>query len=223
MGIEKLAILGVSAGALTMLFDVIESSFEFQKQYDLFPEIFILNNLDIEIEKPYINNDVLYTMVTEIPENFDGKYLVCPTRVVNKIKIFNVFNIPIEQFTTIFHAMSSVSKTATIGRGCVINAGVVIAGQSVIEDMVFINRGSTIGHHTRIGRFTTINPACNIAGDVLIGEKCEIGIGATIIDGINIGSNNIIGAGSLVLNDIPDNVVAYGNPCKIIRENGTLL
>jgi len=219
MGTQKLAILGVSAGALTMIFDVLESSSAFLKSYDLFPEIFIINNLNIAIEKPYINDEVPFTMISEIPENFDGEYLVCPTRVVNKVKIFNTSNIPIERFATIFHELSSMSKTAMIGHGCVINAGVVIAGQTVIGDMVFINRGSTIGHHTRIGRFTTINPACNIAGNVFIGEKCEIGIGATIIDGINIGSNNIIGAGSLVLNDIPDNVVAYGNPCKIIRKN----
>ena len=214
-----MAILGVSAGALTMLFDVLETSSGFLKSYGLYPEIFIVNNLNVPIKKPYINDEVPFTMVTELPENFDGEYLVCPTRVVNKVKVFNAFNIPIERFTTIYHEQSSVSKTAMIGRGCVINAGVVIAGQTVIGDMVFINRASTIGHHTRIGSFTTINPACNIAGDVSIGEKCEIGIGATIVDGINIGNNVVIGAGSLVLKDIPDNVVAYGNPCKVIRSN----
>ena len=219
MGTQKLAILGVSAGALTMLFDVLETASGFLKSYGLHQEIFVVNNLNVPIEKPYINNEVPFTMVNELPENFDGLYLVCPTRVINKIKTFNAFGIPIERFTTIFHERSSVSKTATIGRGCVINAGVVIAGQTVIGDMVFINRASTIGHHTKIGRFTTINPACNIAGDVSIGEKCEIGIGATIVDGIKIGNNSIIGAGSLVLKDVPDNVVAYGNPCKIIRKN----
>jgi sugar O-acyltransferase (sialic acid O-acetyltransferase NeuD family) len=219
MGTQKLAILGVSAGALTMLFDVLESSSGFLKSYGLFPEIFIINNLNIAIEKPYINNEVPFTMVSEVPENFDGEYLVCPTRVTNKVKIFNISNIPIERFASISHELSSVSKTATIGRGCVINAGVVIAGQSVIEDMVFINRGSTIGHHTRIGKFTTINPTCSIAGNVFIGEKCEIGMGAIIVDGVTIGDNVVIGAGSLVLKDVPDNVVAYGNPCKIIRKN----
>ena len=66
----------------------------------------------------------------------------------------------------------------------------------------------------------TINPGVNIAGNVTIGEGCQIGIGANIIDGVKIGDNTIIGAGSLVTKNIPDNVVAYGNPCKIIRKNG---
>jgi acetyltransferase-like isoleucine patch superfamily enzyme len=70
-----------------------------------------------------------------------------------------------------------------------------------------------------INDFVTINPSCSIAGYVSIGENTEICIGTTIIDGVNIGKNTIIGAGSLVTKDMPDNVVAYGNPCKIIREN----
>jgi len=212
MGTQKIMILGVSAGALTMIFDILDS-------YGLFPEIFVLNNLNIEIDKPYINNDVSHTMINELPKDFDGKYLICPTRVVNKVKVFDTFNIPNEQFISIFHKSSSISKTTMVGRGCVVNAGVVIAGQSIIDDMVFINRGVLIGHHVKIGKFTTINPACNMATDVSIGEKCEIGMGTIIINGVSIGNNVIIGAGSLVLNDIPDNVVAYGNPCKIIRKN----
>ena len=215
----KITILGVSAGALTMLFDVIESSFKMLKSHDLYPDIYVLNNLGVEIEKPYINSSVPFKMINEIPKDFDSFYVICPTRVVNKVKMFETFKIPTDSFVSLFHDMCSISKTASVGVGCVVNAGVVIAGQTTIGDLVFINRGVTIGHHTKIGKFTTINPACNIAGDVTIGEKCEIGIGATIIDGITIGNNVVIGAGSLVLKDIPDNVVAYGNPCKMIREN----
>jgi acetyltransferase-like isoleucine patch superfamily enzyme len=65
----------------------------------------------------------------------------------------------------------------------------------------------------------TLNPAVNIASNVTVGESTLIGIGTNIIDGINIGSNSIIGAGSVVTKDIPDGVIAYGSPCKIIRAN----
>jgi acetyltransferase-like isoleucine patch superfamily enzyme len=60
-----------------------------------------------------------------------------------------------------------------------------------------------------------------MAGFVKIGQGCLIGMGVNIIDGIEIGSNSIIGAGSVVTKNIPDNVIAYGNPCKIIRSNET--
>ncbi len=53
---------------------------------------------------------------------------------------------------------------------------------------------------------------------VHIGKNCWIGAGAVIIPGITIGDNVVIGAGSVVTKDIPSNVVAVGNPCKVIRE-----
>ncbi|NLZ27866.1 MAG: sugar O-acetyltransferase [Firmicutes bacterium] len=55
---------------------------------------------------------------------------------------------------------------------------------------------------------------------VHIGRNCWIGAGAIITPGITIGDNTVIGAGSIVTRDIPANVVAVGNPCKIVREIG---
>ena len=54
--------------------------------------------------------------------------------------------------------------------------------------------------------------------DVHIGENVWIGAGAIILPGVNIGDNSVIGAGSIVTRDIPDNVLAMGNPCRAVRE-----
>ena len=72
--------------------------------------------------------------------------------------------------------------------------------------------------------------ACNCCGTrqegyqynfpVHIGRNCWIGAGAIIVPGITIGDNVVIGAGSVVTKDIPSNVVAVGNPCRILREIG---
>ena len=56
--------------------------------------------------------------------------------------------------------------------------------------------------------------------DVHIGENSWIGAGAVIVPGVRIGKNTIIGAGSIVTKDIPDNVIAVGNPCRVLREVG---
>lgn len=55
---------------------------------------------------------------------------------------------------------------------------------------------------------------------VHIGRNCWIGAGAVIVPGVTIGDNVVIGAGSVVTKDIPSNVVAVGNPCKVLREIG---
>lgn len=53
---------------------------------------------------------------------------------------------------------------------------------------------------------------------VRIGKNCWIGAGAIIVPGVTIGDNTVIGAGSVVTKDIPANVVAVGNPCRVLRE-----
>ena len=53
---------------------------------------------------------------------------------------------------------------------------------------------------------------------VRIGKNCWIGAGALILPGVTIGDNTVIGAGSVVTKDIPANVVAVGNPCRVMRE-----
>lgn len=53
---------------------------------------------------------------------------------------------------------------------------------------------------------------------VKIGKTCWIGAGTVIVPGVTIGDNVVIGAGSVVTKDIPDNVVAVGNPCRVLRE-----
>ncbi len=70
-----------------------------------------------------------------------------------------------------------------------------------------------------------INPELRSQGlqynaDVHIGKNCWIGSGALIMPGVTIGENTVIGAGSVVTKDIPSNVVAFGNPCRVAREIG---
>ena len=61
-------------------------------------------------------------------------------------------------------------------------------------------------------------PGVTICGEVKVGDFSFIATGATIMPNINVGKNSIVGSGSLVTKDVPDNVLVYGNPAKIIRE-----
>ena len=77
-----------------------------------------------------------------------------------------------------------------------------------IEDYV------QIGSHCSIYSISTID---NKQGAVYLKENCKIGSHSTVMPNVTIGKNSIIGANSLVLSDIPDNVVAFGVPAKVIR------
>lgn len=89
-----------------------------------------------------------------------------------------------------------------------------------------------VGSHTMFGPHVTlataghpIIPSLRVHGvqhnqPIRIGENCWIGAGVVVLPGITIGDNTVIGAGSVVTKDIPANVVAMGNPCKVYREIG---
>ena len=79
----------------------------------------------------------------------------------------------------------------------------------VIEDNV------QIGSHCSIYSLSTID---NERGTVHLKENSKIGSHSTILPNVTVGKNSIIGAHSLVIDDIPDNVVAFGVPAKVIRK-----
>lgn len=107
-----------------------------------------------------------------------------------------------------------------------------------LGDSVYANFNFTAvdDSHIYIGSYTMIGPNVTVATaghpilpelrekayqfnmPVHIGRNCWIGAGAVIMPGVTIGDNSVIGAGSVVTKDIPANVVAYGNPCRVARE-----
>ena len=105
---------------------------------------------------------------------------------------------------------------------------------------VYANFGLTLvdDTHIYVGDYTMFAPHVTLAtaghpilpelrekayqfnAPIHIGRNCWLGAGVIVLPGITIGDNSVIGAGSVVTKDIPANVVAYGNPCKVVREIG---
>jgi sugar O-acyltransferase (sialic acid O-acetyltransferase NeuD family) len=213
MSIKKLTILGKSDATITMILDNLES-------IGSFPLIDIVNNQKEPITHPFENDNFNIKIIDDIIsyENFFlGTY-----KPQNKKIVFNLFKQSVSLFINIIHKSSQISNTTSLGNGVLINPLVSIAAKTKIGNFVGINRNVSIGHHVILNDFVTINPGVNISGFVEIGDGTMVGVGSNIIDGIKIGNSCIIGAGSVVTKDIPDNVLAYGNPCKIIKENNIL-
>ena len=87
-----------------------------------------------------------------------------------------------------------------IGNSCKITAGVVILTHDYSYSVLRIAKGYVL----------------NECGETVIGDNVFIGINSIILPNVRIGNNTVIGSGSVVTNDLPDGVVAAGNPCKII-------
>ena len=209
----KLLIIGKGDNIITMILDNLYSD-------NIKPKVTVYNNLNLPIVNSFQHEDFKIEVLPEVDINNYDVYVLGVYQPKIKNKLIKELGLTKDKFINVIHDGLDISKMSTIGGGVLINSKVSIAAHTKIGDFVSINRHVSIGHHTTIGNYCSINPGTNIAGNVTIGEGTTIGMGVNIIDGIKIGKNTIIGAGSVVTKDIPDNVVAYGSPCKIIRDNG---
>ena len=94
-----------------------------------------------------------------------------------------------------------------IGKDCLFGANVTVV--------------DTDFHHINPALRHNSNACHRDAKPVAIGDNVFVGMGAMILKGVSIGDNSVIGAGSVVSKDIPANVIAAGNPCRVIRELGS--
>lgn len=121
------------------------------------------------------------------------------------------------KFTNAIHPRSIIARDVCIGEGSVTVAGAVVNPGSKLGKHVIVNTCASVGHDCTIQDAVHIAPGVRVGGHSTIGEKSWIGIGSALRDHVTIGKNCIIGAGTVVIKDIPDNVLAYGVPAKIIK------
>jgi len=211
----KLLILGKGDNIITMILDNLYS------MNNRTTGIHIYNNLGLPILNTFEHGGFNIEIFDRLDIKEYHKIVLGVYQPTHKRKIVETLKPDISKFINVIHEGLDLSQMSELGRGVLINSKVSIAAHTTVGDFVSINRNVSIGHHTKIGNYCSINPGVNIGGNVTIGEGTTVGMGTNILHTVKIGKNTIIGAGSLVTKDIPDNVIAYGSPCKVIR-NQTL-
>ena len=125
--------------------------------------------------------------------------------------------IPNFPFVNAIHPSVIIGNDVKLGKGIVAMAGCIFNPKSTIEDFTFFATGAQVEHDCYIDKFSSISAGSVTGGYVKIGKFSAITLGTTIIDRVEIGENTVVGSGSLVVKSLPDDVLAYGNPAKIIR------
>lgn len=181
----------------------------------------IVGFIDEKVENKgrYLNGYKILGNFSEVTKVEDDLYYICAVgnpeakkQLVQKAEELGL------RAATLIHPSVVMSKHVSIGEGTIICAGNIITVNIKIGNHVIVNLDCTIGHDVLIEDCVTILPSANISGNVKINQCCDIGTGCAIIQGKTIGKNSVIGAGAVVVKDIPDNCVAVGCPAKIIKE-----
>lgn len=139
---------------------------------------------------------------------------------VKVLSFVNLYGCAIGDGTKI-GAFVEIQKNATVGKNCKILSHTFICEGVTIEDNVFVGHGVVFINDT-YPRATTANGELQTEENwkvepTLVKKGASVGSGATILANLVIGENALVGAGSVVTHDVPDNAIVAGNPARLLR------
>lgn len=129
---------------------------------------------------------------------------------------------PLERFVTLIHPTSYVASTVTIGRGTVVAQNCVLMAGASIGDHVKMLPNATISYGSSIASYSTVSSGVVTLADVKCGLSCYLGANVAIKERITVGDYCILGMGTIVIRNVPDNCVMVGNPARLLRPTRAL-
>lgn len=108
-----------------------------------------------------------------------------------------------------------VSLHSRLGEGVAIMPGAIVGPEATVAEGAIVNTNASVDHDCVVGPYAHVAPGCALAGGVRLGEGVLFGIGSVAIPNVSVGAWSVVGAGSVVVRDIPDGVVAMGSPARI--------
>lgn len=216
---EKILLVGAGQHARVVLYNIQE-----QNKYDV---IGILDkNLDKAKEEKFFEGipilDIDYSKIDlkELKEKLGtDKFFISFGNMKYRKKVWELFKNSGWNSVNVIHPNAVISKNAKLGEGILIECGCLITPNPIIGDNVVVNTGSQVNHDNIIENHVYIASGVVLSGGVKIGENTLLDDGVIVTLGREVGKNSLIGAGAVITKNLEDNIVAYGNPAKVIRLN----
>jgi sugar O-acyltransferase (sialic acid O-acetyltransferase NeuD family) len=121
------------------------------------------------------------------------------------------------RFGTLIHPSAALLRSATVGEGSVVGPCAVVGSGARVGPHVLIGSGSVVEHDCVLEEGAALAPGVRMAGRVHICRTAFVGVGATLCPRVRIGEGAIVGAGAVVTRHVPDGMLAFGVPARVVR------
>lgn len=153
--------------------------------------------------------------ISDYSPSFDEEFALAIAVPQTKEKIVTMLKSKGAQFATVIHPTVLISDFTTYGEGLIMYPGATLNANTVIGDFVTI-LGSGIGHDAIVEDYATISSYCGISGHTHIGKRAFLASHVIIPPSKSVGDDAYVGAGSVVVRNVPKGKRVFGNPAKIM-------
>jgi len=136
----------------------------------------------------------------------------------NTYKKIESLNIPPDKFINLIDSTAIIPEGyCKIGNGVMLSPLSQLSSDTTISDNCILLANSFVGHDSFLDRFAHVATNAVVGANVHVGKGVHIGSNATIKEKVKIGDYSLIGAGAVVIKDVPENAVVVGNPAKVLK------